>query len=340
MRWNAGVSDTPIVIIDITGRCNLKCIHCWNADFIQNELDRDTVLKIIDAAPTDARIHFLGGEPLLHSKLDEFIERASNMEDMFLSLQMELLDENRVCQCQAGLSELGISIESSDKSVNDSIRGKGTFEKAWNAIKTAGTMISKDEVDMALTISTTAMSLNIRSIPNLLVSRKKLGFVVDNIIIDRLVPEGRASDDVSSLNVQENEWLDTAEAICSSWGKYPNLTNLVLKVPPLVHEYLTTKFNVFLRDSIIACPALQVRSGARICSDGKVFSCSREGLINRAKNNSYLPDQGKYYQELEAQGLNPFRLNDFRNSLDPLLSAPSNELCGECEWRDKALNAH
>ena len=75
---NAGVSDTPIVIIDITGRCNLKCIHCWNADFIQNELDRDTVLKIIDAAPTDARIHFLGGEPLLHSKLDEFIERASN----------------------------------------------------------------------------------------------------------------------------------------------------------------------------------------------------------------------------------------------------------------------
>ena len=118
---------------------------------------------------------------------------------MFLVTNGILLDENRVMSMsEAGLSELGISIESSDKSVNDSIRGKGTFEKAWNAIKTAGTMISKDEVDMALTISTTAMSLNIRSIPNLLVSLNKLGFVVDNIIIDRLVPRGRASDHSAS----------------------------------------------------------------------------------------------------------------------------------------------
>lgn len=336
---NAGVSDTPIVIVDVTGRCNLKCVHCWNAGFIGNELDSQTVLDIINSAPSDARIHFLGGEPLLHKDLDKFIE-CSAREGRYTSLVTNglLADRERILSmAHAGLSELGISIESSDKHIHESIRGRNSFDKAWSAVNNVGEMVSKGLIDIALTISTTAMSINIKSLPDLLLSLNNLGLFVDNVIIDRLVPEGRASDHSRNLSVPENVWLDTAESICENWKNLSNINSLVLKVPPLVHEYLTTKFDIFLRDSIIACPALQVKGGARICSDGSVYSCSREGLIERAKNNGALPYQGKHFKDLIEAGVNPYKLNDFRETLEPLLSSPTSSVCKSCQWREKCI---
>ena len=72
----------PIVVWNITRTCNLKCVHCYadaSARKFEGELDWDQCCAVIvDLA--DYKVNallFSGGEPLVHPRFMELLERAT-----------------------------------------------------------------------------------------------------------------------------------------------------------------------------------------------------------------------------------------------------------------------
>ena len=74
----------PVVIINITKRCNLKCVHCYagSGDFDNSiEISTDTWMKVLeDLAEFGCPVVlFSGGEPLLHKDIVRLSKHAVNL---------------------------------------------------------------------------------------------------------------------------------------------------------------------------------------------------------------------------------------------------------------------
>lgn len=67
--------------IEVTGRCNLRCVHCHAADrsapeVVSRELTTQEILKIISEASEMGIDEFelIGGEPFMHPKIFRIID--------------------------------------------------------------------------------------------------------------------------------------------------------------------------------------------------------------------------------------------------------------------------
>lgn len=100
------IQNMKSVTWDLTGNCNLRCKHCYNADAyfdsktnkcITHDLDLNTCLETVKQLHQHniEHIHFLGGEPLLAQTLEDVIKEAKKY-DMYISINSNavLLDEN------------------------------------------------------------------------------------------------------------------------------------------------------------------------------------------------------------------------------------------------------
>lgn len=101
----------PRMNLMITGKCNLNCLHCFNAKDnapLNTELSYEDVLIILDQA-RDIGIHaftITGGEPLVHHRFLDIL-KAIYERDMFvfelntngLLLTQEMLDEFKKLNC-------------------------------------------------------------------------------------------------------------------------------------------------------------------------------------------------------------------------------------------------
>ena len=99
----------PRMNLMITGKCNLNCLHCFNAKDnapLNSELSYEDIINILDQA-RDIGIHALtGGEPLVHRRFLDIL-KAIYGRDMFvfelntngLLLTQELLDEFKKLNC-------------------------------------------------------------------------------------------------------------------------------------------------------------------------------------------------------------------------------------------------
>lgn len=132
----------PVVVWNITRRCNLKCIHCYahaNETTSKDELSTEEGKKLIDdlAGFGVPVILFSGGEPLVRKDLPELASYAveKGMRAV-ISTNGTLITDNVAKELKdIGLSYVGISLDGTEK-VNDRFRGvKGAFNSAINGIK-------------------------------------------------------------------------------------------------------------------------------------------------------------------------------------------------------------
>ncbi|MGC8658879.1 MAG: 12,18-didecarboxysiroheme deacetylase [Desulfomonilaceae bacterium] len=131
----------PVVVWNVTRRCNLKCIHCYshseNKNY-SNELTTEQGMRLIDdlASFGSPVVLFSGGEPLIRPDILKLIRHAtSSGMRAVLSTNGTLIDESIAGKLQdIGLSYVGISLDGLEK-VHDSFRGvQGTFERVLRAI--------------------------------------------------------------------------------------------------------------------------------------------------------------------------------------------------------------
>ncbi|MBD5086388.1 MAG: radical SAM protein [Clostridiales bacterium] len=130
------------LFFELTYRCNLKCVHCYNPKDMANiELDFAQCKKAIDDAYEAGcfRITFSGGEATLHSHFLELVEYARNKHisvEIFTNGQLLSSNENLY---RAVLEQypyrIGISLYSTDSKTHERVTCvKGSFDKTMSLI--------------------------------------------------------------------------------------------------------------------------------------------------------------------------------------------------------------
>ncbi|MBW2010614.1 MAG: 12,18-didecarboxysiroheme deacetylase [Deltaproteobacteria bacterium] len=132
----------PVVVWNITRRCNLKCVHCYaQAKDISfdNELSTLEGKKLIDdlAGFGVPVILFSGGEPLVRKDLPELAAYAveKGMRAVISTNGTLISPEKARILKDIGLSYVGISIDGMEQ-INDRFRGvKGAYQAALDGIR-------------------------------------------------------------------------------------------------------------------------------------------------------------------------------------------------------------
>lgn len=132
----------PVVVWNMTRRCNLKCIHCYSssADIdYPDELTTEEAKNMIDdlAAFGSPVLLFSGGEPLMRKDLLELAKYATDKGmRAVISTNGTLITKDIAAELKKiGLSYVGVSLDGLQPT-HDRFRGKkGAFEKAIVGIR-------------------------------------------------------------------------------------------------------------------------------------------------------------------------------------------------------------
>jgi Fe-coproporphyrin III synthase len=132
----------PVVVWNVTQRCNLKCVHCY-AHAKDNDLERKLTVRegkhlIDDLAEFGVPvILFSGGEPLVRKDLPELASYAVKKGIRAVISTNGTLITRRIAQNlkDIGLSYVGISLDGME-AINDRFRGvQGAFASALKGIE-------------------------------------------------------------------------------------------------------------------------------------------------------------------------------------------------------------
>ena len=197
----------------ITNLCNLRCMHCYQDDFSKKgDLDWSGLKKVSDNVISTLRewnktacIHLTGGEPLLNPELFTLLndlDQQSMVEELGI-ITNGLLADREMMRRFSGFSKLKkikISLDGGDAETNDSVRQKGTFEKAMQNLS-----LIKETEKFETLLMFTVMKRNFKSLPSLFKLSQDLG--IHGLIIERFIPLGRGRGIMSEVLGKE-EWKE------------------------------------------------------------------------------------------------------------------------------------
>ncbi len=185
--------NRPLVVWNMTNRCNLRCKHCYiNAEDTDysNELSTEEAVSLIKdlAAIKIPVLLFSGGEPLLRKDIFELGKLASDLglRPVISSNGTLIDDEVAVKIREAGFQYVGISLDGSQATHDDFRNRQGAFEAAIKGIQACLRAGVKSGVRM------TVNKLNYRDLPEV------IDVLVDNQVprfcMYHLVYAGRAKE--------------------------------------------------------------------------------------------------------------------------------------------------
>ncbi|MGC9194309.1 MAG: 12,18-didecarboxysiroheme deacetylase [Syntrophobacteraceae bacterium] len=184
---------TPVVVWNVTKRCNLKCIHCYahaTEQEASDELSTSEGKALIDdlAAFGSPVVLFSGGEPLVRPDLIELARYAvkKGMRAV-ISTNGTLIDAKVAAELkEVGLSYVGVSLDGLGE-VNDRFRGvKGAFERALSGI------VACREAGIKVGLRFTMNRLNVGEIPRIFDLLEE--YDIPRVCFYHLVYAGRGSE--------------------------------------------------------------------------------------------------------------------------------------------------
>ena len=136
------VDKKPVVVWNVTRRCNLKCLHCYAQATVEgapDELSTQEGMALLEdlAAFGAPVILFSGGEPLMRPDLTELIKKAVSLGmRAVISTNGTLITQAKAEELKdLGLSYVGISLDGMEE-VNDRFRKvKGAFRQALAGVE-------------------------------------------------------------------------------------------------------------------------------------------------------------------------------------------------------------
>ena len=147
----------------ITSKCNLRCKHCFRAEYDKEHVDRDKIKKLIELFKKNnvQGIVLTGGEPLYSQHIFEILKEINGDIKVGIATNGILLDEAMINKLlKYNVKTFQISLEGTTKEINDYIRGKGTYETVLKNIK----LLKQKKCD--ITIAMTVNSYNYEDIKN------------------------------------------------------------------------------------------------------------------------------------------------------------------------------
>jgi 12,18-didecarboxysiroheme deacetylase len=183
----------PVVVWNITRRCNLKCVHCYaHAKDIpfDNELTTDQGKGLIDdlAAFGSPVMLFSGGEPLVRKDLPQLAAYAveKGMRAVISTNGTLITPKMARTLKEIGLSYVGISLDGM-KEINDRFRGvKGAFRSALEGIK------NSQDAGIKVGLRFTVNKFNVMEIPKIFQLLEEMD--IPRVCFYHLVYAGRGSE--------------------------------------------------------------------------------------------------------------------------------------------------
>lgn len=196
----------------ITDQCNLRCTHCYQGTYTANSelslLDlkvvADGIFKTLSKWNKKGDISITGGEPLFRKDLFEFakyLNDSSHVCNIDFLTNGTLIDENFIAEIKKldKIKYIQISLDGASSSIHNSIRGKGTFEKAIHAIR----ILIDNEIEVR--IMYTLNKSNVSDVPAMFdLSLKEK---VSGITFERMIPFPSSNDNkilpLSTYEIQD-----------------------------------------------------------------------------------------------------------------------------------------
>ena len=183
----------PVVVWNMTKRCNLKCVHCYAKAVDPNGVDdisTDQAKTMIDdlAAYGAPVMLFSGGEPLVRQDLVELASHATSRGmRAVISTNGTLITKEKARELKSvGLSYVGISLDGGEE-IHDKFRAvSGSYKKAIQGVENC--MAEGLKVGLRFTIN----KRNQGEVPKLFQVLRELD--VPRICFYHLVYSGRGSE--------------------------------------------------------------------------------------------------------------------------------------------------
>lgn len=294
----------------ITDGCNLRCKHCYHADYRDEGLTTPELLKIAahlsDAVKEWGKIgsfSITGGEPFTRRdavfELLTFFEGRPEIGHIDILSNGTLIDDAVISGLLRfrKLRRIQVSLEGL-KETNDGIRGSGSFSVITDKIK------NLSKAGLRISVMMTIGRHNKDEV--VLLAEKLAEFDVEAFVVDRFIPEGQSAD--------LKEWILTSNEIKDVYEKSYEYFNKTLTPRMLLYRTLFCLINP--DDKHIGAMCSVGNNALTIMPNGDVFPCRRLPLKigNLLENTVY-----------EIWYKNPL-LWEFRN--------PGNlkGKCGQCEY--------
>lgn len=292
-------SFADTVFIELTRKCNLRCIHCLNNSGVElpgqitKEEVFDLVKNLIDAGVQEIR--FTGGEPLLFDGLYECIKMATD-NGLRTSLGTNgVLATPEVAKKlkEAGLNSVVVSLDGT-KETHDTIRGAGNFERSLRGL------FNLKEVGIDVRVNSVIMKNNIKEIITL---AKDLNSKGVKLFIRQFVSSGRG-ENLSDLALSSEEYKQVKESLKTELSEFVQGHNLKN------NNGTTSRINL---DFVIST----CRAGQRtldITPDGNIYPCgflAAQGF-SKVGNIREVKDWVQFWYDLN----NYPRLKDLRQKMN------------------------
>ncbi len=202
------IDKKPVVVWNMTRRCNLKCVHCYaHAKEVPSvgELTTEQGKAVIDdlanfGVPV---ILFSGGEPTMRKDLPELAAYAvqRGMRAVISTNGTLINTEKARILKDIGLSYVGISLDGM-KEINDRFRGvRGAFQSALEGIR------SCQEIGIKVGLRFTINKYNVNEIPSIFDLLEEMD--IPRVCFYHLVYAGRGS----SLVEEDLTHAETRKAV-------------------------------------------------------------------------------------------------------------------------------
>ena len=257
----------------ITGRCNLRCKHCYRTEGDVEPLSTEDVKGVITqflqlqkaynslhSIRKKAHINITGGEPLIREDIEEIL-RFMGEHSQYLSYGIlsngSFLDEHLIgILKETGVSFVQLSLDG-DQKTHDTLRATGDYDRV---LETAQLL---EKQGIRTYISFTANRENYKHLPQVAHQCRKRG--ITKLWSDRLVPIG-TGEGLSQLAITEEVLPDYIKTLKKAQGSF--LTRL---------RYPKTQ--------VTMNRALQL-----LCSKGSIYSCSAgDSLITVDEFGNIMP---------------------------------------------------
>jgi len=196
--------DEYIIYFEITDKCNLRCIHCYNNSNAQMRMtNKEIPVEMLEEVikrnrdKKNLKVILSGGEPILHSQFEKIVEMLDRYE-VKTTVYTNGIDSTRFVNVflKYGVNVM-ISLDGANGKDHDYIRGKGSFERTCLNIKRLCDEIDLDKVTFSFTIN----RYNFTTIEEMLLLCRE--FRVKRVYFNPVASLGRNREDFLGLNYEE-----------------------------------------------------------------------------------------------------------------------------------------
>jgi MoaA/NifB/PqqE/SkfB family radical SAM enzyme len=289
-EFRAFISGRPkpsMVTVNLTGRCNQRCVYCEIGQGISSEvadgLTREDLFWVLDEISSHGirRISLCGGEPFLFNGLMEVVDYATQKHIRCSittnGMTVFKLEESDIKVLRKNKADINLSIDSLDETIQSLTRG------VPNALSNALLSFKKlKENKIPVTVLAAISRHNYRDLYDFVVSAHKTGIrqvLFQPVIHHTNYPDRKTLDDKFSLNIPE----DQLNILMMNLGKILEfeknhaISTNVYRILPWIEAYIRAAYRnngrMFFEDVLGKFYCREIHAAIDIAYDGGIQPC-------------------------------------------------------------------